>query len=109
MGLFGFKVGDQWLYAPVFFLNGDLKGHELLYIKKQGRLRAAEGELGQLPDLPPAAHAGRGFGANTFQLGGLMPNLSRLSRPPTGTKYGSDALPVCVDAWATPCRWPAPS
>ncbi len=34
VGIFGFKVGDQWLYAPVFFLNGDLKGHELLYIKK---------------------------------------------------------------------------
>src|SRR5262245_60940239 len=27
VGVFGFKVGDQWLYAPVFFLNGDLKGH----------------------------------------------------------------------------------
>ena len=22
MGVFGFSVGDQWLYAPVFFLNG---------------------------------------------------------------------------------------
>ena len=35
VGVFGFKVGKQWLYAPVFFLNGDLKGHELLYIKNQ--------------------------------------------------------------------------
>ena len=26
VGIFGFKVGNQWLYAPVFFLNGDLKG-----------------------------------------------------------------------------------
>ncbi len=32
-GAFGFKIGDQWLVAPVFFLNGDLKGHELLYVK----------------------------------------------------------------------------
>ena len=35
VGIFGFKVGDQRLYAPVFFLNGDLKGHELMYLKKQ--------------------------------------------------------------------------
>ena len=35
VGIFGFKVGSQWLYAPVFFINGDLKGHELLYLKDQ--------------------------------------------------------------------------
>lgn len=35
VGVFGFKVGSQWLFAPVFFINGDLKGHELLYLKDQ--------------------------------------------------------------------------
>jgi hypothetical protein len=35
VGVFAFKVGSSWVYAPVFFLNGDLKGHELLYIKNQ--------------------------------------------------------------------------
>lgn len=34
-GVFGFKVGKQWFYAPMFFLNGELKGSELLYIKGQ--------------------------------------------------------------------------
>jgi hypothetical protein len=33
VGIFGFKLGKQYLYAPVFFLNGRLKGKELLYIK----------------------------------------------------------------------------
>ena len=32
IGVFGFKVGEQLLYAPVFFLNGELKGDELLYM-----------------------------------------------------------------------------
>lgn len=35
VGIFGFKVGEQWLYAPVFFMNGELKGNELLYLKGQ--------------------------------------------------------------------------
>ena len=35
VGVFAFKVGAMWLYAPMFFLNGDLKGHELLYLKNQ--------------------------------------------------------------------------
>ena len=32
IGIFGFKFGDQLLYSPVFFLNGELKGEELLYL-----------------------------------------------------------------------------
>ena len=35
VGVFGFKVGSEWVYAPVFFINGELKGHELMYIKSQ--------------------------------------------------------------------------
>ena len=34
-GIFGFKMSKQWYYAPVFFINGELKGYELLYIKAQ--------------------------------------------------------------------------
>lgn len=32
-GAFGFKFDDDWFYAPMFFLSGDLKGHEMLYAK----------------------------------------------------------------------------
>lgn len=36
VGVFGFKVGGkQWFYAPVFFMNGQLKGSDLLYVKSQ--------------------------------------------------------------------------
>lgn len=35
IGVFGFKVGKDWVYSPVFFINGELKGHELMYIKSQ--------------------------------------------------------------------------
>jgi hypothetical protein len=35
VGVFGFKIGNEWVYAPVFFINGELKGHELLYVKSQ--------------------------------------------------------------------------
>ena len=35
LGVFGCKVGDDWVYLPVFFHNGELKGKELMYIKEQ--------------------------------------------------------------------------
>lgn len=89
-GLFGFKVGDQWLYAPVFFLNGDLKGHELLYIKKQDCfVPMKENWVNSIISRKPHA-LGKGSEKNTHELGGLQPNLMRMSRPPTGYKYGED-------------------
>jgi len=101
VGIFGFKVGDQWLYAPVFFLNGDLKGHELLYIKKQDAfVPMKENWVNYLISRKPHV-LGEGSDQNTHQLGGLMPNLSRLAQSPGGTKFGSDQpLPVYFDSWS---------
>src|ERR1035437_4570094 len=33
IGVFGFKGGAQWIYAPIFFINGELKGHEMMWVK----------------------------------------------------------------------------
>lgn len=102
IGLFGFKVGEQWLYAPVFFLNGDLKGHELLYIKKQDSfVPMKENWVNYLISRKPHV-LGEGSDQTTHQLGGLMPNLQRMSRTPTGSKYGSDAYAPMIDEWARP-------
>ena len=35
IGVFGCHVGDEWVYLPVFFRNGELKGSELMYVKGQ--------------------------------------------------------------------------
>lgn len=104
VGVFGFKVGEQWLYAPVFFLNGDLKGHELLFIKKQDAfVPMKENWVNYLISRKPHV-LGEGSRQNTHQLGGLMPNLARLSRPPgAGTKYGSDEpLSPRLAEWSLP-------
>ena len=34
-GVFGFKAGKNWLYAPVFFMNGRIKGMDMLWAKNQ--------------------------------------------------------------------------
>jgi hypothetical protein len=33
--VFGFKVNKNWLYAPVFFSNGRIKGMDMLYARNQ--------------------------------------------------------------------------
>ena len=95
IGVFGFEVGDQWLYAPVFFLNGDLKGHELLYLKnKDAFVPLKENWVNYLIARKPHV-LGEGSSANAYELGGLSPNISRLSMPP-GIGFGKRGF----DAWS---------
>jgi hypothetical protein len=37
VGITAFKAGALWLYAPVFFTDGALKGKELLYVKNSNQ------------------------------------------------------------------------
>jgi len=90
MGIFGFRVGNQWLYAPVFFLNGDLKGHELLYIKNQDTfVPMKENWVNDLMAKKPHV-LGEPSDQDTFQLGGLMPDMQGMSSIPSFGKHGFD-------------------
>lgn len=102
IGIFGFKIGEQWLYAPVFFLNGDMKGHELLYIKNQDLfVPLKENWVNYLISRKPHV-LGESSPQRTHELGGLMPNLSKLSRPPMGSKSASARDMPLIDSWALP-------
>ena len=82
VGIFGFKVGAQWLYAPVFFINGDLKGHELLYLKDQDQfVPLKENWLNYILRRKPAS-LGKKTDQNMARLGFLSPDLQAFSRPP---------------------------
>lgn len=103
VGITGFKVGDQWLYGPTFFLNGDLKGHELLYIKDQDAfVPMKENWINDLISRKPHT-LGAPSPRPAHQLGGLAPDLRRVTQPPQISKYGSDAgRGPRVAAWAGP-------
>jgi hypothetical protein len=82
VGVFGFKVGSQTLLAPMFFLNGDLKGHELLYIKNQDSfVPLKENWVNELLSKKPAA-MGEGIDRNMSRIGVMSPSLYQLSRSP---------------------------
>ena len=82
IGIFGFKVGGQWIYAPVFFLNGDMKGTELLYMKDQDQfVPLKENWLNYILQRKPNV-MGEEVNRNLQQLGVLSPDLQAFSRPP---------------------------
>lgn len=97
VGVFGFKVGNQWLYVPVFFLNGDLKGHELLYVKNQDIfVPLKENWINYLLGRKPSI-LGESVNRNLSLVGVMPPSLYQLSRSPH--KFAS-ALPIKLASWA---------
>lgn len=87
VGVFAFKVGSNWLYAPVFFLNGDLKGHELLYIKNQDMfVPLKENWINYIINRKPNI-LGNGVDRNLASMGQRQPDFTQLSRSPA--KFGS--------------------
>lgn len=37
-GIAGYKVGKRWLFVPIFFLNGELKGQDMMYLRDEDHL-----------------------------------------------------------------------
>lgn len=96
IGVFGFKVGSHQLYAPVFFLQGDLKGHELLYLKNQDLFcPLKENWLNYILNRKPNI-LGESVDRNTGSFGVRQPELNRLALSPH--KFASAAPPWLQDA-----------
>lgn len=87
VGVFAFKVGSMWMYSPMFFLNGDLKGHELLYLKNQDMfVPLKENWINYLVNRKPNI-LGTGIDRNMAQFGQRQPDFTQMSRSPS--KFGS--------------------
>lgn len=98
VGVFAFKVGSNWMYAPVFFLNGDLKGHELLYLKNQDMfVPLKENWINYLLNRKPSI-LGSGIQRNLTPLGQRQPDFTQLTRSPS--KFGS-AQPTLKEMMAS--------
>ncbi len=87
VGVFAFKVGSQNIFAPVFFLKGQLKGHELLYLRNQDMfVPMKENWLDYILNRKPNI-LGSGVARQTSQLGVRQPDLNALSQSPS--KYAA--------------------
>jgi hypothetical protein len=90
VGVRGFKVGSQILYAPVFFIDGDLKGNELLYIKNDDQfVPLKENWINYLLKKKPLS-LGEGVHKDLRRIGVRAPTLSRIVHSPS--KFAS-AMP----------------
>lgn len=101
VGIFGFKIGSQWAYVPVFFLHGNLKGHELLYLKNQDTfVPLKENWVNYLLAKKPHI-LGEQSSDDPRYLGMLQPDLRSLALPPDAGKFASYTNPQ-IKEWAKP-------
>ena len=126
-GVFGFKVGRQWIFAPVFYIRGKLKGNELLYLKNQDQfVPLKENWIDYLTAKSPI-ELGDTVRKDTSRIGVSPPDMGILTQSPRkyasarGTKVAwadgekramaaeAEALPVARLAAAAPAfeAWPA--
>ena len=85
-GVFGFKVGKekhgQRYYTMVMFMNGELKGYEVLYVPDQDIcVPLQENWVTYLLNRRPPV-TGMGVPQNEWSRGSLRPDLSVFSRSP---------------------------
>jgi hypothetical protein len=83
VGVLGFKIGEQMLFVPSFFLNGELK-QNLIYIKNQDLFVPLQDNwvtylLNRRPFI-----MGEGEPQKEQQLGIMQPNLATLSNTISG-------------------------
>lgn len=82
VGVMGFKVGSSLLLAPIFFLQGEIKGHELLYLKNQDLfVPLKENWLNYILNRKPNI-LGEGVNRDTQALGVTQPDINQLSDSP---------------------------
>lgn len=105
VGVFGFKVGGQWFYAPMFFMNGALKGTDILYVRDQDLFVPLQDNwVNYLLSRRP-----RGLGATEEhtepELNLQSPDFRVFSESPQNTKWSSVRRGITVEkiaSWARP-------
>lgn len=87
VGAFGFKIGQHLILCYVFFLNGQLKGHDMLHIKEQDLIVPLKEKWINYLLGRSSVSIGKSTDRNLSELGVSSPFLRQIKFPPY--KYGS--------------------
>lgn len=82
VGITGFKIGNELIYSPVFWLRGRIKGHELLFLQRHKLfVPLKEAWLNYLMNRKQQ-RVGDAVARNPRLLGLRQPDLPRMTRSP---------------------------
>jgi hypothetical protein len=101
VGAFGFQIDKQMVLVPIFFLSGDMKGHEMMFLVNQEMFAPLkENWVNYILKKKPQI-LGEGSPQNLQQLGIYPPNIAQLVLPPfTASKYSFEKRRKSASGWA---------
>jgi len=90
VGIFGFKVGDEYYYVPSFFVNQQVKGMDLLFNRKANKFMPLSAEtMDKILDRK-ALRLGQGMTNDKLREDFSSPDFDFVRTPPGNTKMASD-------------------
>jgi hypothetical protein len=100
VGIFAFRIQKQLYYAPVFFLNGEIKGTDLLYRHETKTFVPLTEEWVRYLLESSDADAGSGVERRFTTSIQQHFNINKLKAPTLGLGKTASAEPDCKAAWA---------
>lgn len=82
IGVKMFRVGDQWMFAPIFFVKGRAKGADMLYLKTQDILVPLHEDWVRYLVNKKPSEVGVGAPRNLSFRGLSLPDLRSIVSPP---------------------------
>lgn len=94
VGFFAFNIADQMVYTPCFFLRGEIKGIDLLYLKQRDVFVPLNEEWIGFIESKKTLPMGEAEPKDSSEIGVTNPDLSRSSAFSFNTKISAADLPV---------------
>ncbi len=100
VGIFGFKIGDDYYYVPAFFVNNQIKGMDLLFNKRTNMFMPLQEDWIDYIVDRQTIELGMGNAEPDVNKDFERPNFDFLSKYPGSHKYGADNSFLSLsDAW----------
>jgi hypothetical protein len=86
VGIFGFKVGNEYYYVPAFFLNNQIKGVDMIYSKRTNMFMPLQEDWINFIVNKQTIELGQGENVQDIQRYFESPNFNFIATPPISPK-----------------------
>lgn len=100
VGIFAFRVNDQIVYVPVFFLNGEIKGTDLLYRQETKSFVPLNEEWVTFLTEKGSYEAGEGSDKKEFSRSRNHVRFEDIANPPAGKRASAAGDPEDLQTFA---------
>ena len=104
IGIYAFRVDKNLIYAPVFFINGEIKGTDLLYQHDKKLFVPASNEWAEFLISDKAHSRGQGVDKSEYDDNAKQMDLENIARIPDVGRYGDFSSKQASEVFQEICK-----